>query len=404
VKLRAEEDIDLKEVKVDALIYSMWPGETYFGNGAAGEVGRHARRLDSNRSFVVTDRGVREAGLLDRVLTSLGKECIESVVFDEVEPNPSDRLVRLATERFKDSGANLLVAVGGGSPMDTAKAVRLVAAGGGDILEYDLGLGERAKPTPRNMPPLIAIPTTSGTGSEVTAWAVITDTQRNFKISVGDAPLIPTIALVDPEMTVTMPPSLTAATGIDALSHCIESYVSTHEHPLGDLLALFGIRLVARSLKRAVANGRDKEARRDMVMAAMVGGMSLNLKWGGACHSLAHQLSTELGLPHGVSISLMLPHQMEYSLSASLEKYAQVAEAMGKGKGIGSLEEKAVEAVTAVRELIRDIGLPTRLRDVGVKEEMIPAMARKAIKDDSHMTNPRKCTEEVMEELYWKAY
>lgn len=391
---------------MNQFIYSMWPGETYFGNGAAGQVGKHAHRLGGSKAFVVTDQGVRKSGLLDRVLASLGRDGggMEFMVFDETEANPSDKLVRLAVERFKDSKANLLVAVGGGSPIDLAKSVRLVAAGGGDILEYDLGLGEKAKPTPRNMSPLIAIPTTAGTGSEVTAWAVITDTERNFKISVGDASLIPNIALVDPEMTITMPPSLTAATGIDALSHCIESYVSTVEHPLGDLLALYGIRLISRSLRQAVADGENMEARRDMAMAAMVGGMSLNLKWGGACHSLAHQLSTEAGIPHGVSIALMLPYQMEFSLPGDWEKYAKVAEALGEGDGSYSLEDKAAGAVRAVKKLLHDIGLPTRLRDVGVKEEMIPQMAKRAMMDDSHMTNPRQCTEEIMAELYWKAF
>lgn len=389
---------------MNQLIYSMWPGETYFGNGAAGELGERARRLGGSRAFVVTDQGVREAGLLGKVLASLDKAKVEFVLFDEVEPNPSDKLVRLVLERFKEWGGDLMVAVGGGSSMDAAKAVQLVAAGGGDILEYDLGLGEKARPTPKDMLPLVAVPTTAGTGSEVTAWAMITDTQCNFKIAVGDAYLVPRIAIVDPEMTATMPPSLTAATGIDALSHCIESYVSTLEHPLGDLLALYGIRLVAQSLRQAVADSGNMEARWNMAMAAMVGGMTLNLKWGGGCHSLAHQLSAEAGVSHGVSIALMLPHQMEYSLPGDWEKYAKVAEALGEGDGVCSLQDKATGAVTAVRKMIRDIGLPTRLRDVGIAEEMLPKMAKKAMTDESHMTNPRKCTEEVMEELYRKAY
>jgi alcohol dehydrogenase len=353
---------------------------------------------------VVTDPGVREAGLLESTLAALDTAKVESVLFYEVEPNPTDKLVGLGVERFKESGCDLLVAVGGGSSIDTAKAVQLVAAGGGNILDYDLGLGNEVRPTPNNMVPLIAVPTTSGTGSEVTVWAVITDTRRNIKISVGDADLIPRIAVVDPEMMVTMPPVLTAATGIDALSHCLEAFVSTHENPLGGVLALYGIRLVAQNLRQAVEEGEDRVARRNMALASMVGGMSLNVKWCGACHSLAHQLSAEAGISHGVSIALMLPHQIEYSLSGNLEGYAKVAEAFGKGEGVDSLQDKAMGAVAAVADLVRDIGLPTRLRDVGIREDMLPQMAKKAMVDGSHVTNPRPCTEEAMLDLYQKAY
>jgi len=392
-------------VKVmDQIIYSMWPGETFFGDGAVKGLGEHACRLGGSRALLVTDPGVQGAGLLEDALAALDTADVESVLFDEVEANPADELIGRGVERFNKSGADLLVAVGGGSSIDTAKAVQLVAAGGGNILDYDLGLGNEVKPTPGDMAPLIAVPTTAGTGSEVTAWAVITDTRRNIKTSVGDVNLIPRIAIVDPEMTVTMPPVLTAATGIDALSHCLESFVSTLEHPLGDLLALYGVRLVAQNLRQAVDNGEDMVARRNMALASMLGGMSLNLKWGGACHSLAHQLSAEAGVSHGVSIALMLPHQIEHSLSGNWEKYAKVAEAFEKGEAANSLQEKAMQAVVAVDDLIRDIGLPTRLRDVGIREDMLPRMARKAMMDDSHMTNPRRCTEDAMLGLYQKAY
>ena len=318
---------------MNQIVYSMWPGETFLGDGAARDLGKHAHRLGGSRAFVVTDPGVREAGLLESTLAALDTAKVESVLFYDVEPNPTDKLVGLGVERFKESGCDLLVAVGGGSSIDTAKAVQLVAAGGGNILDYDLGLGNEVRPTPNNMVPLIAVPTTSGTGSEVTVWAVITDTRRNIKISVGDADLIPRIAVVDPEMMVTMPPVLTAATGIDALSHCLEAFVSPHENPLGDVLALYGIRLVAQNLRQAVEEGEDRVARRNMALASMVGGMSLNVKWCGACHSLAHQLSAEAGISHGVSIALMLPHQIEYSLSGNLGTGLRSAPSLMVGSG-----------------------------------------------------------------------
>ncbi len=385
-------------------LYSMWPGEVYLGAGVAAQVGEQARRLGGHRIFVVTDRGVRKAGLLDGVLAALDGAGLATTVFDQVEANPTDQIVAVAAQCFRESGADLLVAVGGGSSIDAAKAVQIVATGGGDILEYDLGLGEKARPTPNDMPALIAIPTTSGTGSEVTAWAVITDTRRRFKVSVGDARLIPQVALVDPALMCSMPRSLTAACGMDALSHCLESYVSTLDHALGDAVALYGIRLVGESLRRAAGDGQDMDARTKMATASMAGGMSLNLKWGGACHSLAHQLSSEAAVPHGLAIALMLPYQMEYSLPGALEKYAQVAEALGEPAGGGSMEERAMGAVRAVRALVRDLGLPTRLRDIGINESAIPNLARKAFADDSHATNPVKCTEESMLELYRRAY
>lgn len=383
-------------------IYSIWPGETFFGRGVAGQVGEQVRRLGGGRVLLVTDPGVQQAGLVDRILDSLRAGGPEPIVFGGVEANPSDELIDDVAEELGGEEPDVLVAVGGGSSIDTAKSLQLVLYGGGHIRDYDLAWGDQVRPTPRHKAPLIAIPTTSGTGSEVTAWAVVTDTSRRVKFSVGDAGLIPAVALVDPEMTRTLPPSLTAATGMDALSHCLESYVSTVDNSLGDLLSLQGVRLVAENLRRAVAHGDDMQARANMALASMLGGMSLNLKWGGACHSLAHVLSSDWGLSHGVSIGLMLPHQMEYSLAGALDKYAQVAEAFGPTTG--SLAERAQGAVTAVRSLIADLGLPCRLREVGVVREALPAMAEKAMRDDSHMTNPRPCDIAGLEEIYARAF
>lgn len=380
-----------------------WPSQVHFGFGAANRAGSEAKARGATHVFLVADPGVSAAGLVDPVLVSLKAAGLSHTVYDRVIPNPDGASVEAAAEAFRQSGADLIVGVGGGSGLDTAKAVRLLADGAGHISDYDLFLGQKVRPAPRQMPPLIAIPTTAGTGSEVTAWAVVTDPARKLKTSVGGAFLIPSVALIDPELMLTLPPLLTATTGMDALSHCIESYVSTTDHPAVDPMILYGIELIGRTLRTAVAQGANHTARRDMALAAMIGGMALNHKWGGACHSVAHQLSTFAGVHHGLANALMLPPQMAYSLIGALDKYARIGEALGAPQD-GSLRQRADRAVEAVRQLAVDLGLPLRLRDVGVKEDMIAAMAKNAYIDDSWATNPRGVSEEIMDQWYRQAF
>lgn len=381
----------------------MWPGRIQFGFGAAGLVGQEVKGYEAQRPFVVADPGIIAAGLLEPVIASLHQAGLAYVVYDKVKPDPDIESVEAAVQVFHESEADLIVGVGGGSGIDTAKGVRLLVGGGGHISDYDLFLGDRARPVPHQMPPLIAIPTTAGTGSEVTAWAVITDPARKLKLAVGDAYLIPTVGLVDPGLMLTLPSYLTAGTGMDALTHCIESYVSTTNHPILDPMTLYGIELIGRNLRLAVAQGSNRAARQEMALAAVIGGIALNCKWGGACHSLAHQLSTFANVHHGVANALMLPHQMVYSLIGALEKYAQVGQALGAPQH-GTLRQRAEQAVTAVRELISDLGLPTQLREVGVTQDMIPEMAKNAYIDTSWLTNPRSVSEADMAQLYHQAY
>lgn len=380
----------------------LWPGQVHFGFGAAGYLGREAQALHARHAYLITDPGVVAAGLLQPLIIALDSAGVAHSLYDQVVANPEGASVEAAAQAFLASGADLVVGVGGGSALDTAKAVRLLAGGGGRIAEYDLLLGDKVRPAPSQMPPMLAVPTTAGTGSEVTAWAVVTDPARKFKTSVGGPWLLPTAALIDPELMLGLPPFLTAATGMDALSHCIESYVSTTDHPLVDQMALYGIELIGRSLPTAVAQGSNREARREMALAAMIGGMALNCKWGGACHSVAHQLSTFAGVHHGLANALMLPPQMAYSQLGSLEKYSRIGAALGTPK-TGTLRQQAQAAVDSVRQLSADLGLPQRLRDVGVTPELIPAMARNAYLDDSWATNPRAVTEAVLAEWYHQA-
>jgi alcohol dehydrogenase class IV len=377
-----------------------------FGFGAAGLVGQEAKALQASQVFLIADPGVVAAGLTEPVEASLKAAGLAYHFYDQIVPNPDTESVDTAVAAFLESKADCIVAVGGGSGLDTAKGVRLAAGGGGRIAEYALLLRDKTRPPGRHMAPMIAIPTTAGTGSEVTPWAVITDNARKLKMGVGGAFLVPTVALIDPELMLTLPPMLTAATGMDALTHCIEAYVSTNDNPALDSMILQGIELINRSLRVAVVQrktAQSREARRDMALAAMIGGIAIGSKWLGACHSLAHQLSGFANVQHGLANSIMLPHQMAYSLVGALERYARVGQALGV-PAEGSVRQQAERAVEAVRELAVDAGLPTHLRDVGVTEEMIPGMAQNAYIDLNWRTNPRTVTEAVMEQLYRDAF
>ena len=387
----------------------LWPGQTHFGFGAAGLSGQEAANQRAKSAFILADPGVIAAGLLKPVIDSLETEAIPHAVYDRVVANPDVESIDAAGAAFRESRAGVIIGVGGGSALDMAKAVRLLAGGPveASIIEYALFLGDQARPAPHvsDMPPMIAIPTTAGTGSEVTPWAVITDHTRKLKTGVGGAYLLPTVALIDPELTLTLPPMLTAATGVDALSHCIEAYVSTNNNPALDPLILHGVELIGRSLRVAVAQGNNRFARSDVALASMIGGIAISSNWLGACHSLAHQLSTFADVQHGVANALMLPPQMAYSLVGAMDRYAQIGRALEpSGREPESVRQDALRAVEAVRELAADVGLPSRLRDVGVTEAMIPVLAKHAYRDLNWASNPRAIDEAAMEQLYRQVF
>ncbi len=387
-----------------------WPGQTQFGYGAANLVGTEAKNLGAAKKvFVVTDAGIVAAGLLQPVLDSLAAAGLEVELFDQTPPNPTTTAVDHAAAQFRESGAELIVALGGGSAIDAAKAVRILAGGpeGASCAEYALMLGDAVRPLPTvpQMPPMIAIPTTAGTGAEVTPWGVITDEARKLKMGVGGPATIPTVALIDPALTLTLPPHLTAATGMDALTHLIEAYVSTNSAPIAlDALILDGIGRIGRFLRLAVTQPGHRQAREEMMLASMLGGIAISSRWLGAAHSLAHQLSGIAHVHHGLACALMLPAQMQFSLPGALARYAQVAQALDPIPTPGSVREEAERAVTAVRQLMIDIDLPLRLRDVGVTETMIPVLADNAIIDLNWTTNPRAITRDQMEMLYKETF
>lgn len=368
-----------------------------FGRGVSAKVGDYARRL-GKMAFIVTDKGVVQAGILAGVEDSLSKAGISRIAFDGVIPNPTDSLVEKGAADLKARKCDLVVAVGGGSSMDTAKTIALLATNPGKVADYvladftDLG---KIKEDPL---PLITIPTTAGTGSEVDFWAVITITEKRMKFSIGQGPMHPggpylgaTVCLVDPLLTLGLPSRLTASTGVDALSHAVETYVAKGTNPFVEALALRSIELTARYLPTAYSKGDDVEAREAMMLASHLAGICENFANCGGIHSLAEATGGVRGdIPHGVAIGVYFPHVMEYNLPEAEAKFAKIADAMGeKTQGL-SVHEAAGKAITSIRKLIRDLDMPTNLRGLGVAEKDLDAIAERAMWDMCTSGNPRE--------------
>lgn len=374
-----------------------------YGVGAALTLGERVKELGGTKALIVTDSGLISTGLIDKIEKILSDAGIPSARFSDVKGNPLVGSVAAGVKAFKDNGCDITVAVGGGSPMDVAKAINIVEANGGDILDYEVTREGQKNPLTSRKKPLITVPTTSGTGSEVTIWSVLTDPARDMKASFGHPWYAPELCLADPELTVSVPPALTAAQGMDALTHAIEAYTSIAPMPQTDALALYAIKLMAGSLRMAVANGTDMKARDDMLMGSLMAGMSFNSAPVGCVHALAHTLGGFYDTPHGVANAIMLPYVMEYNATACPERFADVAEAMGECLDGLSVTEKADRAVAAVKRLSKDVGIPN-LQGVGCKKADIPKLAELAFNDMNHNGNIKKMTVEKMVELYEAAY
>ena len=377
---------------------SVWsfPTRILFGTGAVAEVGNESRRLGGHHAFVCTDRGVLEAGLVDDIEKSLRQVKMTWEVFTGISSNPIEAEVEGAARAFKEKKCDLVIAIGGGSPLDVAKLVRLRQSHDLPLAEYDDAKNGGEKIV-NPMPPMVAIPTTAGTGSEVGRSGVVTLEKTKKKTVIFAPPLIPNVAILDPQMTVTMPPHTTAATGFDALTHNIEAYCALGHHPMADAIALKGLKLVGQYLERAVKDGKDIEARAAMLEASMMGAVAFQ-KGLGACHSLAHPLSAELGLHHGLANALCLPAVLDFNRSAVQDHVARVALLLGAAGD--DHETLAFEASGAIRALRRRCGLPEGLSQVGVEEAALPHLAQLAMEDACHSLNPRPCTVEDMLSLY----
>jgi alcohol dehydrogenase len=360
------------------------PTRIEYGLGASGKLLETLNGLDAGKALVVTDKGIESSGLLSGISDKLAKGGIKIEIFSEVESNPKDYNVHAGTELADKFKPDCLVAVGGGSPIDCAKAIAVLATHGGAVREYE----DKNKITGEVLP-LIAIPTTAGTGSEVTFSSVITDTRQKFKFSIHHTKIAPRIALLDPEMTVTMSPALTAATGMDALTHAVEGFTATGSEPLADAVALYAIELISKYLKAAVLDGRNLEARAGMLLGSVLAGISFSHADVAAVHCIAEALGGKYDTAHGVCNAVVLPAVMEYNLDYCVEKYARIAAAMGLA--CESARDDARNAVAAVKKMASDVNLPD-FGSLGVKAEDVDELAYNSFINGSNGSNPRPMT------------
>jgi choline dehydrogenase len=372
------------------------PARIVHGPGSVARLGELAAELGIKRPLLVTDRGVAAAGLADAALSQLD----DPVVFDGVRPNPDIELIGEGSAVYREHGCDGLVAIGGGSPMDTAKAIGVEVEHGGSILDYEYG----GTPITKRVPPLVAVPTTSGTGSEVTLWSVITDHERKIKFNVGGTPLISAhVAVIDPELTLGLPPAVTAATGMDALSHGIECFTCDYHQPFNDAVALRAIELAGRWLRAAYEDGSNLDARTQMAHAATLGGMSYGTESAGAAHAMSQSAGGVHDCPHGALTARVLGPVCEYNVPAVPERYARIAQALGVDTAGMDVLEAAMAGVEELYRLTEDVDIPS-MAQLGFAEDEIPMLARIAFDDPQTIGNPREVDVAGYEEIYRNAF
>ncbi len=375
----------------DRIVEMSYPTRVVFGTGALQRLPAQVERLQMRKPLVVADQGIVKSGLLTRVLDVLKGSGIAHGIFDRVNPDPTEEDAFDGVAAYRNQSCVGVIAVGGGSPLDTAKLIQLLTTHEPPLSRYDDATGGD-RFVRDDLPPLIAIPTTAGTGSEVSRSAVATLKDTGRKTVIFSPHLMPKAAICDPELTVGMPRWLTAATGIDAFTHCLEAYLANALHPLADAVAIDGIGRVGAALEIAVEKGTHLAARGQMMIAAMEGAMAFQ-KGLGACHALAHALTPISRVHHGLANAIVLPAVLEFNRSACAARLAHVAVALGDNS-LTREEMLASNAIERIRGLLTRIGIPPRLRDAGVREADLPLIAKKAFQDASHQTNPRQCTEE----------
>ncbi|BBT40065.1 L-threonine dehydrogenase [Pseudomonas putida] len=351
------------------------------------------------KALIVTDPGLVKAGVAERIAGMLAMRDIDSVVFDGAKPNPSIANVEAGLALLRQARCDCVVSLGGGSPHDCAKGIALCATNGGHISDYE-GVDRSSKP----QLPLIAINTTAGTASEMTRFCIITDEARHVKMAIVDRNVTPVLSVNDPALMVGMPQSLTAATGMDALTHAIEAYVSTAATPITDACALKAITLISDNLRQAVADGGDLKARENMAYAQFLAGMAFNNASLGYVHAMAHQLGGFYDLPHGVCNAVLLPHVQRFNAQVSAARLRDVAKAMGVKVCALDAEQGAGAAISAIEHLAAAIGIPAGLAELGAKVEDVPLLAANALKDACGLTNPRPASQAQIEAIFKAAF
>ena len=375
------------------------PAVNMMGIGSLDEAMGAIKNHGFRKALIVTDAGLAKAGVADRVSQLLAQQDIDSVLYDGAKPNPTVSNVENGLTLLKSSGCDFVISLGGGSPHDCAKGIALCAANGGHISEYE-GVDRSARP----QLPLVAINTTAGTASEMTRFCIITDEARHVKMAIVDRNVTPLLSVNDPSLMAAMPKGLTAATGMDALTHAVEAYVSTAATPITDACALKAVELISANLRNAVANGSDMTARENMAYAQFLAGMAFNNASLGYVHAMAHQLGGFYDLPHGVCNAVLLPHVESFNASVCPDRLRDVAKSMGVDVQGMSAEQGAQAALAAIRTLSKDIGIPGGLGELGAKADDIPVLAANALKDACGLTNPRPADQQQIEEIFRSAF
>ncbi|WP_411344783.1 iron-containing alcohol dehydrogenase [Paenibacillus sp. WLX1005] len=374
------------------------PGMSLMGSGSLQDAGQEIRKLQYKKALIVTDKPLVDIGIAATVTDMLDKEGIASVIYNGTRPNPTVTNVNEGLELYRQHACDCIISLGGGSPHDCAKGVALLATNNGTIEDYE-GVDRSLLPAA----PLVAINTTAGTASEMTKFCIITDEVRHVKMAIVDKHTTPLIAVNDPQLMMAMPKSLTAATGMDALTHSIEAYVSTDATPITDACALKAIELIRDYLVRAVDNGQDEEAREQMAYAEFLAGMAFNNAGLGYVHAMAHQLGGFYDLPHGVCNAILLPHVERYNATAAAARLTIIARTLGETVDESQPEQGAELAIQAIEKLAVRVGIPAGLEQLGVKRDDFDTLAANAMKDACGVTNPIQPSKEDVINMFASA-
>ena len=372
--------------------------EVVFGKGARKLAGQYAEKFSLKKVLLVTDKGIIENGWVEDVVKSLDKLGIEYILFTELTPNPKDFEVMLGAESFKNNRCDGIIAIGGGSPMDLAKGVGIISTNGGMIVDYK-GVDMITKA----IPPMIFIPTTAGTSADVSQFGIISDTKKKIKVAIVSKNIIPDVALIDYETTLTMDNYLTACTGIDAFTHAIEAYVSKVSSPLTDIHAIEAINIIYNYLPLIIKEPDNLQYREKLMFASMEAGFAFSNAILGAVHAMAHSLGGLLDLPHGECNGILLNHVVDFNYSSTPDKFNKISEVIGIKMHNYNSQEKKLILFDKLQELKESIGIIKSLKELGVRESDIPLLAHNALNDACIITNPREAAKEDIEKIFYKA-
>ena len=374
------------------------PTKVMFGYGKSAELPQVLEQMNVNNLFIVTDKGIVQAGILESIVKQL-KGKFSCYIFDEVEPDPSTDTVNQATEIYKQMESDAIVAIGGGSPIDTAKGIRTVVSNDGKIEDY-AGVN-LVKNKPKT--PLVALPTTSGTGSEVTMFTVLSDRKEKRKVTVSSPYIATDVAIVDPKLTMSVPAHFTAASGYDALAHAFETFISRISQPPSEAMVLSAIKMINQHLRSVVFNGENKEARIKMSEASLLAGLAFNQSYLGLAHAIGSSVSGHANVSHGVAIGLLLPAVVDFNRVSQIEKYNQLYTYLNGTHSLSAIDASKL-FVKVVGELRNDIGLPQKLREVNVDKELLEDISIDALKSGMWQFNPRRASEKEVLQILKNIY